>query len=183
MPVPNLQPDNAIHWFSEPGDHGSLIDPLLLECLTDTGLLTARLRRQCGDNFRLQVIEESLARPGIHQNELRRIVLWCGNRASIYAETIIPRNAAEKLPWLRELGSVPLGEALQYRSDVSRGKFEYARIKPAQLPADLPAPIDGDLWARRSEFHVGDTSLLVTEIFLPGMLDCTTPDAQPAEKN
>ena len=123
MPVLNLQPDNEIRWFSEPGDHGSRINPVLLECLTDKGLLTARF------------------------------------------------------------GSEPLGEALQHRPDVSRGKFEYARLKPAQLPVDLPVPTDGDLWARRSEFHVGDTSLLVTEIFLPGVMDCTTPDAQAAEKN
>jgi len=175
MPELNLQPCDAIRWFSAPDDRGSPTDPVLREWLTDEGLLTGRLRRQCGVDFRLEVIEDSSRQsPGSRHDEIRRIVLWCGDQACVYAETLLPATTTAKLPWLRELGKEPLGETLQRRLDARRSEFEYALLAPTQLPVELPAQIDIELWARRSEFYVGDTSLLVTEIFLPGILECST---------
>ena len=173
MPELNLQPDNAIHWHSEPGVRGAVPAPEMRDWLTDPGLLTARLRRQCGASFRLEVLENNSHQPLASQhNELRRIVLWCGNHACIYAETLLPEVTTAENPWLKELGNEPLGESLQTRSNVSRGPFEYALLTRTQMPIDLPGQNDPDRWARRSEFFIGHTSLLVTEIFLPGILDC-----------
>jgi len=175
MPVLKFQRDNAISWFSAPGDATTQTQPLLHSWLTDTGLLTARLRQQCSDGFRLEVIEDSFAwQPDSNAEKLRRIVLWCGDHACIYAETLLPETTIAEHPWLKELGDEPLGEALQRRLDVSRGKFEFALLTPNQLPIDLPAPKDIALWTRRSEFFIGSTSLTVTEIFLPGIIECLT---------
>lgn len=184
MPELNLQPDDAIRWFSAQEDMGSPTDPVLREWLTDEGLLTGRLRRQCGVDFRLEVIEDSSRQsPGSRHDETRRIVLWCGDQPCIYAETLLPEKTTAKLPWLRELGKQPLGETLQRRQAARRGEFEYALLAPTQLPVGLPVQIDIDLWARRSEFYVGDTSLLVTEIFLPGILECATHGTPAEDQN
>jgi chorismate--pyruvate lyase len=182
MPVLNPQPDSAIDWFNEPGDAGAYPGPELYGWLTDTGLLTARLRQQCGNNFRLAVIEDYAgAEPGNNTDKLRRIVLWCGDRPCIYAETLLPQTTTAEHPWLKELGDEPLGETLQTRSDVNRGSFEFASLTAAQLPADIPAPTDGALWARRSEFFVGNTSLLVTEVFLPDFVECVIHHVRSAD--
>jgi chorismate--pyruvate lyase len=182
MPVLNPQPDSAIDWFSEPGDAATHPGAKLYGWLTDTGLLTARLRRQCGANFRLTVIEDHVgAQPGSSTDKLRRIVLWCGDQPCIYAETLLPLTTTAEHPWLKELGDEPLGETLQTRSDVTRGSFEFALLTAAQLPADLPAQTDAALWARRSEFFVGNTSLLVTEVFLPGFVECVIQHMRPAD--
>jgi len=184
MPELNLQPDDAIRWFRTPEDLRSPADPILREWLTDEGLLTGRLRRQCGVDFRLEVIEESFRQsPGSRQDEIRRIVLWCGDQACVYAETLLPETTTAKLPWLRELGKEPLGETLQRRLDARRGEFEYALLTPRQQPVELPVQIDINLWARRSEFHVGETSLLVTEIFLPGILEYATHGIPAEDQN
>jgi len=184
MPELNLQPDNALRWFSEPGACGTMPPPVLLNWLTDPGLLTARLRQQCGADFRLEVIEAIAHQPpaGPHE-ELRRIVLWCGDQPCIYAETLLPEPTTAAHPWLKELGNEPLGETLQTRSDVSRSGFEYALLAPAQMPFTLSGQNDADLWARRSSFFVGGTSLLVTEIFLPGVLECTVRRARTVDQN
>ncbi len=182
MPVLNPQPDSAIDWFSEPGDAATHPGPELYGWLTDTGLLTARLRRQCEDNFRLTVIEDHVgAQPDSNTDKLRRIVLWCGDQPCIYAETLLPLTTTAEHPWLKELGDEPLGETLQTRSDVTRGSFEFALLTAPQLPADLPAQTDGALWARRSEFFVGNTSLLVTEVFLPGFAECVIHQMRAAD--
>lgn len=184
MPELNFQPDSTIRWFSEPGENGSSPNELLLPWLIDKGLLTARLRRQCGNNFRLEVVADSSSRPATrHHDELRRIVLWCGHNACIYAETVLPQAALAKHPWLGQLGNDPLGESLQTRLDICRGDFEFALLTPAQLPADLPVQTDNNLWARRSEFIVDSMSLLVTEIFLPGVITCSSHQTRAADQN
>jgi chorismate--pyruvate lyase len=181
MPVLNPQPKSTIDWFNKPDDTGTHPEREMHGWLTDTGLLTARLRQQCGASFRLTVIDDHVRpQPGNSTDQLRRIVLWCGDQPCIYAETLLPQTTTAEHPWLKELGDEPLGETLQTRVDVNRGSFEYASLTAAQLPADLPAQTDDMLWARRSEFFVGNTSLLVTEVFLPGFFECAMHHMRPA---
>ena len=184
MPELNIQPDNTLRWFNEPVACGTVPPPVLLSWLTDPGLLTARLRQQCGADFRLEVIEAISHQPPVSQHEeLRRIVLWCGDQPCVYAETRLPEPTTAAHPWLKELGNEPLGETLQTRSDVSRSGFEYAFFAPAHLPFTLSGQNDCDLWARRSRFFVGDTSLLVTEIFLPGVIECAVQRTRTVDQN
>lgn len=169
MSVQKLQPANAIQWLSEPESPGQGLTPALRSWLTDTGLLTARLRHVCADNFRLQVLEDNAT---LATDTLRRVILCCGDLPCIYAETFLPATTRAAHPWLRGLGSEPLGEALQSRSDVSRGHFEFALLPPAQLPAEIMPGDASALWARRSVFTLGRDPLTVTEIFLPGVTEC-----------
>jgi len=175
MSLQNLQPCAAILWLTEPKVPGEKPRPVLRSWLTDTGLLTPRMRRLCADEFRLEVLEDD-ATPAT--DTLRRVMLCCSDLPCIYAETFLPAETRAAHPWLCDLGSEPLGEVLQSRSDVSRGSFEYALLAPAQLPANAKVSDGSALWARRSVFTVGRESLTVTEIFLPGLIECENRHAR-----
>ncbi len=73
------------------------------------------------------------------------------------------------VPGLRNLGSDPLGEALQTHPDVSRTDFEYALLGNLELPSEIGDEITAPLWARRSSFVIGGISLPVAEVFLPAI--------------
>lgn len=169
MSVHNLQPSSAIQWLTEPVSPGQRPEPALLSWLTDTGLLTARMRRLCVSNFRLEVLEDN---PTLATDTVRRVILCCGELPCIYAETYLPTATRIAHPWLCSLGSEPLGEALQSRPDVSRGNFEFALLARPQLPAETRVKNVAALWARRSVFTLGREPLTVTEIFLPGVTEC-----------
>lgn len=175
MSLQNLQPRAAILWLTEPQSPDAKPRPLLRSWLTDTGLLTPRMRRLCADEFRLQVLEDDATQA---TDTLRRVMLCCGDLPCIYAETFLPAKTRAAHPWLCELGSESLGEALQSRSDVSRGRFEYALLPSEQLPVTAKAGDESVLWARRSVFTVGHESLTVTEIFLPGLIECENRHAR-----
>lgn len=164
------EPDNAIHWLPEPESPGHDPQPALQNWLTASGWLTSRLQQVCADGFRVEVLAPSTK---LANNEaagnIRRVILWCGNRACIYAETAIPDATASAQTWLADLGEEPLGQILETRQDVSRSPFEYALLSPIQIPSDIDIPPSASLWARRSDFSIGKDSLTVTEVFLPGI--------------
>jgi chorismate--pyruvate lyase len=175
MTAQNQQQLIAESWETEPDFAGRQPSDLVYSWLKEPGLLTARMRAQCDNDFRLEVIHDNTHNPD--QSELhRQIILWCDKQPCIYAETCIPANTAAAHPWLRELGDEPLGERLQSQPDVSRSLFVYAIVNLAQLPAQLAETGETDLWARRSDFYIGEDLLTVTEIFLPGITRCGNSD-------
>ena len=163
------EPDtsNLISWYSEPEQTGAQPRPALRAWLCETGLLTEKLRRGCGCDFRLQVLAPADSAANDVTN--RRVILSCGEQACIYAETIIPAATGRLHPWLHRLGDEPLGERLQAESGVTRSAFRYARLSAEQLPADTPAAPGSELWARQSDFIINDAAITVTEVFLPGI--------------
>ncbi len=84
----------------------------------------------------------------------------------MYAETLIPADTIAAHPWLAVLGDEPLGERLAMEPGVTRSAFRFALLTAPELPAEL-ADTTESLWARQSEFTLGDNTLMVTEIFLP----------------
>ena len=161
-------------WQPEPAQAGRNPDATMLSWLEEPGLLTTRLRAQCGGDFRLQLVNETHERA--HASDLyRQVALCCGTEPCIFAESRIPLATANAHFWLRDLGNEPLGERLQKRSDVKRGRFVFAVAQPERLPEWIQHSItcaNEDLWARRSVFSIGDEELTVTEVFLPGVLRC-----------
>ena len=162
-------------WESEPGVSGTEPGEDLRSWLLEDGLLTARLREQCGDRFRLQLVNETHSRA--HNTDLyRQVALCCDDEPCIYAESRIPLATANAHFWLRDLGNEPLGERLQKRGDVKRGRFVFALVLPDRLPEWIQEFATGELWARRSDFYIGDEELTVTEFFLPGVVNCCNTD-------
>ena len=155
--------------------------------LADQGSLTRRLKQRCRQ-FSVQPVRVGLFRPnrdespvmGLragHVAYVREVLLHCDNRAVVFAHSTI---AAESLrgPWaaLTRLGSKPLGEALFSNPRILRGDLQYRRISSGHplakqaVKAGIPVKSQ-NLWARRSLFTLHGRSLMVTEVFLPAVLD------------
>jgi len=164
-------------WQAEPGLAGTPPTEAMRSWLLESGLLTVRLKGQCGDAFRLQLVNEanSPESSGIASDMYRQVALCCGDEPCIYAESRIPLETANAHFWLRDLGQEPLGERLQSKEDVTRSPFAYTILTTDVLPAWIRDFLDDDeqdIHARRSRFFVGEHELEVTEYFLPGVIDC-----------
>lgn len=159
-------------------------DPQLRGWLEEQGLLTRRLQAVCGERFRLELLDETgpraSATEAIADDGFRReVIMWCDDAPCIYASTSTAESTVTAHPWLRALGTEPLGERLQTHADVQRTRFAFACLEADALStsalARLPDFHGIPLWARRSAFTIDDHRLWVMEVFLPGLLDC---DAQ-----
>jgi len=154
--------------------------------LTDHGSLTRRLQAAC-PAFRVQRTQQTHARPhydeiaalGLHARQralIREVLLCCGATPLVFAHTAIPLHALIG-PWagLAHLGNRPLGAALFANPRIARHPLECRRLD-ARHPLyrhaarHLNAP-PARLWARRSRFTLHGYSILVTEVFLPAILN------------
>jgi chorismate--pyruvate lyase len=88
---------------------------------------------------------------------------------------VLPRRSLRGA-WhgLGQLGARPLGEALFANPAVVRATLSYRRLSATnalfrRAAAGL-SEVPQSLWARRSVFLLQDAPILVTEVFLPGVL-------------
>lgn len=108
---------------------------------------------------------------------VREVVLHCDDKPVVFAHSVVPVTSLYG-PWagVTRLGSRPLGEALFSNPCVIRGSLQYRRI-PARHPlarqiARAGISIPGKaVWARRSLFTLHGHSLMVTEVFLPAIMN------------
>jgi chorismate--pyruvate lyase len=154
--------------------------------LTDRGSLTARLRSICAE-FSVRPVRQQLGRafqderrcldlrPG-ELSMVREVYLDCGRRPVVFAHSVVARGDLRG-PWrsLTMLGSRPLGHALFSDPRVERAPLAFRRLTIRdrlfrRAAADLPAA-PAELWARRSLFRLHGRPLLVTEVFLPSLLE------------
>ncbi len=154
--------------------------------LTDRGSLTARIRAGCAA-FAVRPVRQALGRPfgdeldclGVQRGEIsmiREVYLYCGERPVVFAHSVVAR-ADLRGAWrsVVGLGSRPLGHALFSNPRVERAPLAFRRLTPRdrlfqRAVAALPAA-PAELWARRSLFRLRGRPLLVTEVFLPGLLE------------
>lgn len=156
--------------------------------LRDPSSLTARLRARCS-HFSVRVLSQRL-RP-VLGDEAPLLGLACGDWAwvrevllcadgvpVVYARSVLPRatvRAGSRL--FARIGSRPLGEALFANPKVVRGDLSCTRLGPrdarhrAASAALAPRKLPVSLWGRRSVFRLRGRALLVTEIFLPEILE------------
>jgi chorismate-pyruvate lyase len=142
-------------------------DPRLRSWLLEPGLLTARLQRECGAAYRLNVVAETRDDAGF----TRTIELLVFDVPWIYAETRVPAATLRVHPWLTQLGTKPLGEWLAERGDITRAELEYCRVYDddplvgrALARSKLPAQ---PLWVRQTRLAVGAAPFLLHEVFYP----------------
>jgi chorismate--pyruvate lyase len=175
----------ATRWWS----HVNAVNapPQMHAWLTEPGSLTARLMEH-SRQFRVHRIrqarglvmpdeQEILRLPRRVLVQQRNVVLACDGRPVVFAHTSVPLNAtASDWPLFGSLGERSLGSTLFGDPLVRRGQLEFARLR-ADHPMRLrlvdalgpqSAPV---LFARRCLYHRRRGSLLVSEIFLPAVLD------------
>lgn len=155
--------------------------------LTAGGSLTARLTAHSGA-FRVQRLHQrtamclhdearaiGLQRPGRVWE--REVLLRCDDVPVVFAHTVVPMSAtAADWPLFNALGERSLGSTLFYDPRVTRGELEFARIRaghPLMQRASAALGVEADtiLYARRCLYRRRRGTLLVTEVFLPPVLE------------
>lgn len=154
--------------------------------LADRGSLTRRLKERCRA-FRVAPLRQELDRPlpdelgrvGLRPGELalvREVYLLCGETPVVFAHSVLmPGDLRGVWNSVSRQGAKPLGEALFSDPRVRREPLEYRALgrhhalyrRASRLLPDPPA----QLWARRSLFSLRARPLLVTEVFLPAVLE------------
>jgi chorismate lyase len=157
--------------------------------LTSGGSLTNKLKEHSGA-FRVQCLHQrtaiclndEAAAIGLHRPGRvweREVLLRCDNTPVVFAHTVVPMSAtASDWPLFSALGERSLGSTLFGDPQVRRGVLEFARLRvghplmqrarTALAVAGQPEPI---LYARRCLYRRHQGTLLVTEVFLPSVLD------------
>ncbi|MEI6414828.1 MAG: chorismate lyase [Pseudomonadota bacterium] len=159
-----------------------LAPPPLGDWLADPGSLTRRLVAGCPGGFRLHLLHQSHDRPWFDEQQIlalsarrlalcREIRLLCQGHPLVFARSIIPLVTLAALGYrLSHLGEKSLGSLLFSRPDIHRQHMEVARLVPRdRLFRSLGAIQADSLWARRTLFSCSGHSLLVCEVFLPGL--------------
>lgn len=155
--------------------------------LTDPGSLTRRLQRAC-PAFRVSCLrqghglptEDERGRLGLRAKRralIREVLLLDGDRPLVFAHSVIPLSGLRG-PWvaLAGLGHRPLGAALFANPRIAREPLECRRLDrrhPLHQRAAraLGGAVPTVLWARRSLFKLAGRPILVTEVFLPEVLN------------
>jgi chorismate--pyruvate lyase len=108
----------------------------------------------------------------------REVLLRCDERAVVFAHTVVPLSAsAADWPLFGALGERSLGNILFYDPLVRRGELEFARLRAGHPLARRARAALGDwhdhsiYYARRCLYRRHQGTLLVTEVFLPAVVD------------
>jgi chorismate--pyruvate lyase len=164
---------------------GERVPPPLVPWLAEPGLLTSRVRAQCGAAARLRLLrldpvplDPAIAQRLAVDDEmclLREIEFTCGARRWVFAQSVFPRSTVSRHPWLRDLGDRGLGESLSVIDDVRREPLEYCELRdshPLARSALSGEPATATVWARRAVYRLGGPPILVQEVFLPALGRC-----------
>ena len=149
--------------------------------LLDPGSLTQRLVNASQGNFRVEVIRQGWYHPtrseakalGMRPRQLaiiREVQLIGNGQPWVFARSVIPATTLTgKQRELNFIGSRSLGTILFRDPTMRRGPLQISRLKLR----------DGDAaWARRSLFYLSEKPLLVSEVFLPALLEAPALKAQ-----
>jgi chorismate--pyruvate lyase len=108
----------------------------------------------------------------------REVLLCCDGRPVVFGHTVVPMSTtASDWPLFSALGERSLGTTLFDDPLVRRGPLEFARLRDGhpllvRLGAALGKSLDGHVFhARRCVYRRHQGLLMVTEVFLPAVLD------------
>jgi len=160
-------PENAASWIYEPGS------------------ITQRLRDYYGDSVRVEVLSNHWQRAFTSESRLlktsptkytltREVLLYADDIPLVLARTIIPeptiRSAHQNLS---HLGNRPLGEVIFSYPKLERLALEITQVPNQLWRASIQQKIhlQQDLWGRRTIYAIHHHPLLVSEFFLPEILN------------
>ncbi len=127
---------------------------------------------------RLHRDEQFLSRNGAQALAFTRdVLLLCGNVPVVYAHSVLqPGDRGTGWRLMKGMGSRPLGAALFTDPCIRRLMIRQRKLRGSHplhhqaMLASGVASLGAKLWARRSLFMAGKSPILVTEVFLPGVL-------------
>lgn len=154
--------------------------------LISTDSLTARLKSRYTD-FRVLPLTQRNAKADLEEVQylalsshehavIRDVLLYGNNKPVVFAHSILPKRSLRgKWCQLGRLGNKPLGEALFANPQVTRTPLMYKKLTshhPLYKRAVANLAYSPEyLWARRSVFSLNCAHILVTEVFLPNLLN------------
>ncbi|HUL42504.1 MAG TPA: chorismate lyase [Burkholderiales bacterium] len=154
--------------------------------LIERGSLTRRLQARC-PSFSVRAVQQRLDRPcrdelaaiSSKSQELqvvRDVYLYCRETPVVFAHSVLNRHSLRGA-WrnISRQGVKPLGAALFANPRVKRTPLYFRKFDShhklyscaCRLLKDPPS----HLWGRRSVFILRGQPILVTEVFLPGILE------------
>lgn len=167
--------------------HPFLLPPSLEDWLVHCGSLTRRLKCRCRQFSVAQVSTEIRPANPDEERELglrrgqyafvREVVLNCDGRPVVFAHSVVPlRHLRGAWNPVTRLGTRPLGEALFTNHRIQRHPLAYKTLHRhhklhRQALQAVPLAHSARLVARRSRFTLKGRALMVTEVFLPAILD------------
>lgn len=116
---------------------------------------------------------------GLRANELalvREVYLYCGDTPVVFAHSVVAHKDLRGA-WrsLSGLGNKSLGTVLFSNPKIERTPLVFKKVSRRHFLYDRACERlmikPADLWARRSLFTLHGQSILVTEVFLPAILD------------
>jgi len=104
---------------------------------------------------------------------MREVLLECDGVPVIFAHSVLSAPRSGRLGgWFAGLGNRSLGSLLFRYPGFVREEIEYLRLDarhPLYRRVCAAAGESPGFWARRSRHHLGASSVLVTEVFLPAI--------------
>ena len=177
-----MNPSQFSRWLPTPLS----ISPQVRGWLQNRGSLTRLLQLRCKD-FHVEPVFQSLATAsedelavlGLRPRELahvREVYLYCGKIPVVFAHSVVARkNLRGAWCGLSNLGNKSLGTMLFTNPVVKRAPLQFNKLNSDhplfhRVCLDLQVT-PHSLWARRSLFSLHGQPILVTEVFLPSILD------------
>lgn len=181
MQVINLSSFDRSRWIKKP-----IGSQRYHHWLIDSGSLTQRLQTAC-PVFSIMKIRQRSGKPAADETAtlrlkpcqhamIREVLLRCKGRPVVFAHSVLPFKSLRG-PWLglSHLGNKSLGSALFSDFKVKRTPLEFKKLSRnhalyRQAHAQLET-LPHAVWARRSIFSLKQAKIMVTEVFLPQVLD------------
>ena len=172
-------------WHRVRGVERQALPPHLRFWLLDEGSLTAKLRVKSAGKLQVEILRQYRGRPRLSEARrlgiklrsacvVREVVLRGPNAVPwVFARSIFPvKTVTGRLRHLARLDNRPLGAYLFSHPELTRSPMEVACLPGAsrEVPAFLQQ--GKTLWGRRSVFCLHNKKLLVSEIFLPQLVEC-----------
>lgn len=173
-------------WLNKPIQANKL-QPWLIDNNSLTARLLLRFRKFAVEPIAVKyaklVQEEAalLRQPSYQVALIREVLLMGDNQPVVFAHSVLPR-ASLRGAWngLGKLGNQPLGATLFANPKVRRTALSYKKLTPGHvlyqhatrhLTQNIEVRKPSYLWARRSIFSLSCANIMVTEVFLPQLLE------------
>lgn len=151
----------------------------------EAGSITQRLRDYYGPRVRVQLLNNQWQRAFVSESRLlktpigkytltREVMLYANDIPLVLARTIIPaatiRSAHQNLS---HLGNRPLGEVIFSYPKLERHALEITRVSVDKWKPSIQqlSRITEPVWGRRTIYAIHHHPLLVSEFFLPDVLN------------
>lgn len=166
------------NWLADNSIALAKVSPKLKPLISTNGSLTTALKALSDDNFSVNVVRQNIAVPAFHEQialssplsraaMIREVELKLYGETVVYARSIIPlRLVSDGRNGLANLGRTPLGHLLFKDGNI--------RVSKRQI---LLSTIDGvTINARRTPYDYQGSQILVSEFFLPSLLNYLPKD-------